>query len=77
MLRLPAVSPAEAKNPLLLPLKVVSVVQRVGRLTRLPKESPGRVKSLAVVRRVDDRLTQVVRTSRMWSPVSSREQELQ
>ena len=40
MLKLPAVSTAEAKNPLLLPLKVVSVVRRGGRLTELLTVSP-------------------------------------
>ena len=38
-----AVSTAEVWTSLLLPLKVVSVVRRGGRLTELPTVSPGRV----------------------------------
>jgi hypothetical protein len=63
VLKLPAVSTVEVLNPLHLPLKVLAVEQRGGRLTALLKETPGRVWSLAVVRRVDDRQTQEVLTS--------------
>jgi hypothetical protein len=64
VLTLPAVTTAEARKPLFLPLKVVSVVRRGGRLTAQLEVTPGRVKSLAVERRMDDPQIQVVRTMR-------------
>jgi hypothetical protein len=70
VLKLPAVSSAEERNPLHLLLNVMAVVRLGGRLSVLLKETPGRVKSLAVERRKDDPQTQVVLTSRTWSPGS-------
>jgi hypothetical protein len=61
---LPAVMTAEARKPLRLPLKVVAVVRRGGRLTAQLEVTPGRVKSLAVERRMDDLQTRVVRTTK-------------
>jgi hypothetical protein len=59
-----AVMTAEARKPLRLPLKVVAVVRRGGRLTAQLEVTPGRVKSLAVERRMDDLQTRVVRTTK-------------
>jgi hypothetical protein len=61
---LPAVTTAEPKRPLLLPLKVVSVERRGGRQTALLRVTPGRVRSQAVERREDDSQTQVMLTVR-------------
>jgi hypothetical protein len=61
---LPAVTTAEVRTPLRLPLKVVAVVRWGGQLTALLKVTPGRVRSQAVERREDDSQTQVMLTVR-------------
>jgi hypothetical protein len=61
---LPAVTTAEVRTPLRLPLKVVAVVLRGGQLTALQRVTPGRVRSQAEERREDDSQTQEVLTMR-------------
>jgi hypothetical protein len=61
---LPAVTTAEVRTPLRLPLKVMAVVLRGGQLTAPLRVTPGKVRSQAEERREDDSQTQVMLTVR-------------